>query len=116
MLQSSSLNGTQYFLKLDLTQAYHQLELDPESHYITTFSTHLGLYRYTHLNYGTNAAAEVFQNTLQQHLQGIDGVKNIADDILIFGHTREEHDQDLDKCLTCLSEKLLTLIAQNVSF
>ena len=101
---SLDLNGAQYFSKLDLTQAYHQLELDPESRYITTFSTHLGLYRYTRLNYGTNAAAKVFQNTLQQHLQGIDGVKTIEDDILIFGRTSKEHDRALDKCLTRLSD------------
>ena len=77
---SLDLDGAHYFSKLDLTQAYHQLELDPESRYITTFSTHLGLYRYIRLNYGTNAVAEIFQKTLQRHLQGIDSVKNIADD------------------------------------
>ena len=33
---SLDLNGAQYFSKLDLTQAYHQLELDPENRYITT--------------------------------------------------------------------------------
>ena len=113
---SLDLNGAQYFSKLDLTQAYHQLELDPESRYIATFSTHPGLYRYTHLNYGTNAAAEVLQNTLQQHLQGIDCVKNTADDILIFGHTRKEHDQTLDKCFSCLTEKGLTLNCSKCKF
>ena len=113
---SLDLNGAQYFSKLDLTQAYHQLELDSESRYITTFSTHLGLYRYTRLNYGTNAAAEVFQNTLQQHLQGIDSVKNIADDILIYSRTRKQHDQALDKCLTRLSEKGLTLNRSKCKF
>ena len=113
---SLDLNGAQYFSKLDLTQAYHQLELDSESRYITTFSTHLGLYRYTRLNYGTNAAAEVFQNTLQQHLQAIDGVENIADDILIFGCTCKQHDQALDKCLTRLSEKGLTLNRSKCKF
>ena len=102
---SLHLNGAQYFSKLDLTQAYHQLELDSESRYITTFSTHLGLYRYTRLNYGTNAAAEVFQNTLQQHLQGIDGVKNIADDILIYGRTRKQHIRlSTNALLACLKK------------
>ena len=60
---SFELNGAQYFSKLDLSQAYHQLELEEESRYITTFSTHLGLYRYKRLNYGTIAAAEIFQYT-----------------------------------------------------
>ena len=63
------LNGAKYFSKLDLSQAYHQLELDPKSRHITTFSTHVGLYRYKRLNYGTNAAAEIFQCTLQTQLQ-----------------------------------------------
>ena len=66
---SFELNGAQYFSKLDLSQAYHQLEFD--SRYITTFSMHIGLFRYKRLNYGTNAAAEIFQHTLQAQLQGL---------------------------------------------
>jgi hypothetical protein len=100
---SFALNGAQYFTKLDLSQAYHQLVLDQESRFITTFSTHVGLYRYKRLNYGTNASAEIFQHVLQTKLRGLNGVKNIADDIIVFGKTRAEHDQNLDKCLARLS-------------
>lgn len=103
------LNGAKYFSKLDLSQAYHQLELDPKSRHITTFSTHVGLYRYKRLNYGTNAAAEIFQYTLQTQLQGFTGVKNIADDIIVYGCTREAHDQN--KCLQRLANRGLTLNA-----
>ena len=80
---SLELNGAKYFSKLDLSQAYHQLELHEDSRYITTFTTHVGLFRYKRLNYGTNAAAELFQHTLQQQLQGLTGVRNIADDIIV---------------------------------
>ena len=104
-----ALNGAKFFSKLDLSQAYHQIELDEQSRYITTFSTHVGLYRYKRLNYGTNAAAEIFQYTLQTALQGLKGVKNIADDIIIFGSTRAEHDSNLDKCLQRLKAKGLRL-------
>ncbi|CAB3993230.1 Hypothetical predicted protein [Paramuricea clavata] len=45
----NDLNGATLFSKLDLNQGYHQLELAPESRYITTFSTHKGLQRYTRL-------------------------------------------------------------------
>ncbi|CAB4026670.1 Hypothetical predicted protein [Paramuricea clavata] len=38
---SFALNGAKFFSKLDLSQAYHQLELDEQSRYITTFSTHV---------------------------------------------------------------------------
>ena len=106
---SIDLNGAKYFSKLDLNEVYHQLELDPESRGITTFSIHVGLYRYTRLNYGTNAAAEIFQHTLQKSLQGIKGVKNSADDTIVFGSTREEHDHALKECLSRLAEKNLTL-------
>ena len=92
-----------------MSQACHQLELDRQSRYITTFSTHVGLYLYKRLNYGTNAAAEIFQYTLQTALQGLKGVKNIADDIIVFGSTRTEHDANLDKCLQRLAMKGLRL-------
>jgi hypothetical protein len=102
---SLELNGAQWFSKLDLSQAYHQLELDEASRYITTFSTHIGLFRYKRLNYGTNAAAEIFQYTLQQQLQDLPGIKNIADDIIVYGKTRKEHDTNLDKCLQRLRDR-----------
>jgi len=43
------LNGATLFSKLDLRAGYHQLELAPESQYITTFTTHNGLWRYKRL-------------------------------------------------------------------
>ena len=53
--------------------------------------------------------AELFQNTVQQHLQGIAGVKSIADDIIVFECTRQEHDEALESCLKRLKDKGLTL-------
>ena len=61
----SDLNGATVFGKTDRRSGYHQLELDPESRYITTFSTHVGLYRYKRLIFGQNSAAEVSQRTIQ---------------------------------------------------
>ena len=106
---SIELNGAKYFTKLDLLQAYHQLVLDEQSRYITTLSTHIGLFRYKRLNYGTNASAGIFQYVLRRELQGLPGVRNIADDIIVFGATRAEHDANLDGCLRCLTNKGLRL-------
>ena len=113
---SMELNGARIFSKLDLAQAYHQLELCPASRSITTFSTHCGLYRYKRLNYGTNAAAELFQHNLQETLLGIKGVKNIADDIIVFGSNRADHDRALDEVLTRLQDHNLTLNCQKCKF
>ena len=106
---SMELNGAKFFSKLDMSQAYHQLELSPESRGVTTFTTHAGLYRYKRLNYGTNSAAEIFQHTLTEVLKGIKGVKNMADDIIIFAATRDEHHRALKACLQRLQEHDLKL-------
>ncbi|XP_046858634.1 uncharacterized protein K02A2.6-like [Xenia sp. Carnegie-2017] len=113
---SMELNGARIFSKLNLAQAYHQLELCPAFHSITTFSTHYGLYRYKRLNYGTNSAAELFQHKLQETLLGIKGVKNIADDIIVFGSNRADHDRALDEVLTRLQDHNLTLNCQKCKF
>ena len=58
----ADLNGGTVFSKLDLSSGYRQLELEPESPHIATFSTQIGLRRYKHLLFGINAASEIFQN------------------------------------------------------
>ena len=41
------LNGAKVFSKIDLTNAYHHLVLHPSSRSIITFTTHMGLRRYS---------------------------------------------------------------------
>ncbi len=106
---ASAAAGSTVFSKIDLDQAYHQLELAEESRYITTFSTHIGLFRYKRLFFGVTSAAEIFQNTVQSILSGINGVINASDDILIFGRTKEEHDQSLHQVLSRLKEHNLSI-------
>ena len=40
------LNESTVFSKLDLKWVFHQILIDEESRYITTFVRHCGLYRY----------------------------------------------------------------------
>ncbi|RXN06658.1 putative protein K02A2.6-like protein [Labeo rohita] len=110
------LNGATVFSKLDLTSGYHQLELHPNSRYITTFTTQLGLRRYKRLNFGISSAAEVFQNTIHQTLQGIAGVKNLSDDIIVYGATQADHDKSLTAVFQRLKERGLTLNRKKCEF
>ena len=103
------LNGSCKFSKFDLNRAFHQLVVRESSRFITTFSTHVGLFRYKQLNFGISCASEIFQNTMAQVLQGIPGVNNISDDIIVFGATPEAHDRSLRAVITRLLENGLTL-------
>ena len=110
------LNGAKVFSKLDLRSGYHQLELHPDSRYITTFSTHLGIYRYKRLNFGISSASEIFHETIRQVIQNISGARNISDDVVIFGENREQHDVALKEVLQRLSDSGLTLNGKKCVF
>ena len=104
------LNGARVFSKLDLRNGYHQLMLAPgKSRNVTTFTTHVGLRRYKRLNFGINSAAEIFQNTISTALEGLEGVRNISDDIIVYGRNQNEHDERLEAVLKRLQDKNLTL-------
>ena len=101
--------GAVKFSKVDLTAGFHQLVLDEESRSLTTFHTHKGLMRYKRLCFGVSSAPQQFQHAIQQTLQGLEGVRNIADDIVIWGKSQQEHDINLNALMKRLSEKNLTL-------
>ena len=110
------LHGATIFSKLDLRSGYHQIQLHPESRPITTFPTQKGLYQYTRLMFGVSAAPEIYQHVIQQVLQGCPGARNISDDIIVFGKTRHEHDQNLDMVLQRLQQSGLTLNQEKCIF
>lgn len=93
------MNGSTTFSTLDMTSGYHQFVLEENSRYITTFSTHVGLRRYKRLMFGVNAASEIFQAAVGELLTGLEGVKNVSDDIIVYGKTAEEHDSNLSAAL-----------------
>eukprot|EP00111_Clytia_hemisphaerica_P010127 TCONS_00029605-protein len=99
---TAELHDATHFSKIDLRDGYHQIELDESSRNITTFATHKGLFRYKRLFYGVNSGFEAFQKQIEIVLSGLEGVKNISDDIVIWGRTQEEHDERLYALLDCL--------------
>ena len=74
------------------------------------------MFRYKRLSFGVNAAPEKYQHIISQVIADIEGVVNVADDLIVHGKTVVEHDQSLRKLLARLEEKNLTLNGEKCTF
>jgi hypothetical protein len=72
----ANLAGGQKFSKIDLRQAYLQLPMDEESMKLLMINTHKGLYQFTHLPFGVASSPAIWQRTIDQILQGLEGVQS----------------------------------------
>ncbi|XP_072936215.1 uncharacterized protein [Epargyreus clarus] len=98
-----------YFSKLNIKNAFNQVEIHPNSRHLTTFITSKGLYRYKRLMFGITCAPELFQKIVEKMLTGLDGVINFIDDILVYGEDENQHDKRLSKVLDVLKENNVLL-------
>lgn len=93
----ATLTGGEQFTKMDLSQAYLQLELEEESKRLVTINTHKGLYRFTRLPFGVASAPAIFQRVMESVLLGIPRVVCYLDDILITGASVAEHLRNVER-------------------
>ena len=110
------LTDARVFTKADLASAFWHLELDRESSMLTTFATPYGRYRWLRLPFGLSVSSEIFQKRLHQELQGLPGVKCIADDILIHGTCEADHDSNLDGFMRRCQQKGIKLNAEKLEY
>lgn len=66
----ANLAGGQKFSKIDLRQAYHQIEVEEDSKKYLTINTHMGLFQYNRLVFGITSAPAIWQRTIDQRLEG----------------------------------------------
>ena len=110
------LQGGKKFTKLDLSKAYHQLELSPESKKYTTINTTKGLYQYNRLPFGVTSAVTIFQRTMENMLSDLPGCVVYIDDILITGSSDEEHLHNLRQVMNRLQLKGVKLKKDKFDF
>ena len=110
------LSGAKVFPKLDLNKGFHQLELDEDSGYITTFWTHAGLVRFCRLNLGKTSATKIFHEELRKKLNNISCVLIIQDDIIVGGNDTEDHAWALKATFQVVKENNLTLNKKKCEF
>ncbi|XP_055005269.1 uncharacterized protein K02A2.6-like [Boleophthalmus pectinirostris] len=100
----AELSGATHYSQIDLSSAYHQLPLHPESRKLTAFITHDGLFQFTRVPFGLASAPSAFQKMMETILKDLPGVQNYLDDIVVYGASKEEHDRHLQAVLKRLSE------------
>ncbi|CAH8614326.1 unnamed protein product [Dicrocoelium dendriticum] len=98
----AKLNGGKYFAKLDLSDAYLQVDVDEVSRELLTINTHRGLFQYNRLPFGVKTAPAIFQQLMDTMLAGVSGTAAYLDDIIVMGRTPEELFNRLDEVLCCI--------------
>ena len=83
----ATLTEWKWFSKIDLNDAYQQLNLTESSRPYVTINTHRVLYCYTHLPFGVASAPALFQKVMDTVIQGLPKVICYLDNILISGTT-----------------------------
>ena len=66
--------------------------------------------------FGFTSAPEKYKQVIQQVLNGCSGTANISDDIIVYGSDTAEYDERLEKVLTRLRGKGLTLNEEKCVF
>ena len=101
------LAGAKFFSIVDAKCGSWNVNLDLESSYLTTFNSPFGLYRFLRMPFGLKMSQDVFQAKIDQTFEGCSGTVGIADDIVIYGKSEEEHDKHRHKFMNrCTSTGL----------
>ncbi|XP_055699110.1 uncharacterized protein K02A2.6-like [Phlebotomus papatasi] len=91
----ASLSSSKIFSKVDLSDAYLQIEMDDESRRMLSISTHRGIFEFNRLCPGVKSAPGIFQQTLDTVLAGIPSVFAYFDDVLVATPDMETHGKAL---------------------
>ena len=110
------LDGTHYFSKVYLADAYNQIELGPESQRRLALSSHRGVLLQTRLLFGINSATGYFRDVMNQLTSDLPGVAVYLNDILISGKTAEDHVNNLRRLLKRSNDRGLRCRIQKCVF
>ena len=111
--------GNQYYVTLDLKEAYFQILLHEDSRDLTAFSDGVSLYRFKRLPFGLSCAPAVFSRQIASVLAPLirqGWVKNYLDDIIMWADDFPTLLERLDKLFICLVENGIKLNISKCAF
>ena len=94
------LGKAKFFSAFDLSSGFHQIPMDDESKKYTAFSTPEGHFQFNRMPFGLKNAPATFQRRMDTALRGLIGKICVVylDDIVVFGSTLKEHNENLFRC------------------
>ena len=93
---------------LDLTSAYHQVELPPQNKLYTAFEADGALWQWKRIPFGLTNAVPCFQRIIDDIIKICKGTFAYLDNITVGGTTQQEHDVNLDRFLAVAKNHNLT--------
>ena len=114
-----TLSGNKYFRPLDLASGYWQVVVEKSSHEKTAFVIPGGdIYHFKHMPFGLANAVPTFQRLMSNVLQGLLCNKYLVylDDVLLVGHSFEEHINNLQEVLNAFKSAGLKLKPEKCHF
>ena len=100
--------GSEVFSSVDMTNCYHQFEIEDSARKLFAFRTPWGIFQYKRMVMGTSPASSEIQKRIRETIKDCPNAVHIKDDIVVHG-TRENHDGYLRKTLSTLQKKGITL-------
>ena len=101
---TTKLQGMTVFTIVDFKKGYWMVVLHPESRKLSYMALPFGRFQWTRLPMGTGVAQVIFKSKLDSIFIGMEGVKGIADDMVIPGRDEMEHDRNflafIEECLS----------------
>ena len=101
---TAELQGMTVFTIVDFKKGYWMVVLHPDSRKLTCMALPFGKFQWTRLPMVTVVAQDIFQSKLDSIFIGMEGITGIADDMVIAGRDKMEHDRNflafMEKCMS----------------
>jgi hypothetical protein len=119
VLQRIGNKRAKYYGVMDLTSGFHQAPLSVAAQILTAFITFFGVYKWLRVPMGLKGAPSYFQRVMATVV--LAGLMYVAcelyiDDILVFGKDEDEFVNNLDKVLTALARRGITVNPKKCRF
>ena len=109
-------NDATYFTTIDALSGYWQVPLAPECQELTTFITPFGRYMFRRAPFGICSISEHYNRRMDEALIGIQNIRKIVDDIIIYDRTYEEHVKHVREVLERCRQRKISLKREKFVF